>query len=212
MAQLAPLEVIDDTDRAAAVLSPLRLRLLEALQAPDSATGLGRRLKLPRQKVNYHLRELEEAGFLRLVEERRKGNCTERIVQATSRHYLISPEVLGALGDSPEAAGDRFSSAYLVATAASLIKEVAVLRRRAARAGKRLATLTIQADVRFTSAADQAGFAEELGQAVTRLVAKYHDDQAPRGRLYRLVAGVHPAITKSETEAEAECKAQGEAS
>ncbi|MHC4427026.1 MAG: helix-turn-helix domain-containing protein [Planctomycetota bacterium] len=211
MAQLAPLEVIDDTDRAAAVLSPLRLRLLEVLQEPDSATGLGRRLKLPRQRVNYHLRELEEAGFLRLVEERRKGNCTERIVQATSRHYLISPEVLGVLGDSPEEAGDRFSSAYLVATAASLIKEVAVLRRRAARAGKRLATLTIQADVRFASAADQAGFAEELGQAVTRLVAKYHDDQAPRGRLYRLMAGVHPVITKSETEAEAECKVQGEA-
>ena len=200
------LEVVGETDRAAAMLSPLRLRMLEGLRDPDSASGLARRLDLPRQKVNYHLHELEDAGLVRLVEERRKGNCTERIVQATSRHYLISPEVLGALGSTPEQVGDRFSSAFLVAVAASLIREVAILRRRAARAGKQLATLTIQSDVRFASAADQAAFADDLRDAVAQVVAKYHDDEAPDGRLFRLMAGAYPAVTKTEQEAEQEAR------
>ena len=33
---------------------------------------------LPRQKVNYHLRALERHGLVELVQERRKGNVTER--------------------------------------------------------------------------------------------------------------------------------------
>ena len=46
-----------------------RVRLLEELQRPDSAAGLSRRLGIPRQKLNYHLRELEEAGLVELVED-----------------------------------------------------------------------------------------------------------------------------------------------
>ena len=72
------------------------------LGEPGSAAGLGRKLGLPRQRVNYHLRELEKEGLLEVVEERKKGNCVERIVRATARSYLISSEALGTLGSRPE--------------------------------------------------------------------------------------------------------------
>jgi hypothetical protein len=49
-------------------------------------------LALPRQQVGYHLRALEQAGLVELVEERRKGNCIERIVRAAACSYVISPE------------------------------------------------------------------------------------------------------------------------
>jgi hypothetical protein len=49
--------------------------------------------------------------------------------------------------------------------------------------------------VRFASAADRAAFTGELMQAVTSLVAKYHDERAEAGREHHLVIAVHPSVT-----------------
>ncbi len=196
----AAVEVIRDTRRAAALLNATRLRVIRELAQPDSASGLARRLGLPRQHVNYHLRELEKEGLVEPVEERRKGNCIERVVRATARSYVISPDVLGKLGGEPQAAQDRFSSAYLVAVAARAIRDVAELRARADRAGKRLATLTLETEVRFASADERKAFGEELATAIARLAAKYHDARAEGGRLYRFVVGGYPKITTGEGE------------
>jgi DNA-binding transcriptional ArsR family regulator len=191
-----PLEVISDPEAATALLDPIRQKLLAHLREPDSATGLARRLRLPRQRINYHLRTLERAGLVELVEERRKGNCLERVVRASARAFLISPEALGALGPTPEAAGDRLSSAYLIAAAGRTIRDLAALETRARKEGKRLATLTLEANVRFATAASRAAFAEELTEAVARLAAKYHDERAPAGRQFRLLAAVHPSESR----------------
>jgi len=198
---IRPIQVIRGLDQAAAALEPTRLRLLSELAAPegDSASGLARRLGLPRQRVNYHLRELERAGLVELVREQKKGNCVERIVRAVARSYLISPEVLGGAAPKDDAeVRDRFSSAYLVSAAARTIRDVALLRDRAARAGQSLASLTIELEVRFASAADRNAFAEDLANEVAKLAAEYHDEAAAEGRLYRFVIGGYPAITKRE--------------
>ena len=102
----ATVEVIDDPERAASLLNPVRLRLLQELAEPDSAAGVARRLELPRQAVTYHVRQLEADGLVTLVEERRKRNCVERVVQATARSYVISPTALGALGVDPDRVRD----------------------------------------------------------------------------------------------------------
>jgi hypothetical protein len=166
--------------------------LLEALTDPDSAAGLGRRLGLPRQRLNYHLRELERCGLVECIDERRKGNCTERILRATARSFVISPEALGALGATPAAAQDRFSASYAIAVAGRTIQEVSSLHARARSENKRLSTLVLDAEVRFANADARAAFGEELSDSVARLVAKYHDDTASAGRRYRLVALAHP--------------------
>ena len=193
MAHPAPLDVVRSADSAAALLDPTRQQLLAHLREPDSATGLARRLKLPRQRINYHLKVLEGAGLVELVEERRKGNCLERVVRATARAFIISPEALGELGPSAELAADRLSSAYLIAAAGRVIRDVAVLEDKAKREGKRVATLTLETDVRFASTEARAKFAEELTDAVARIAARYHDDRAPGGRRFRLLTAVHPA-------------------
>ena len=110
-------EVLHDPQAAASTLSPIRRDILGALAQPGSATTVGQALGIARQKVNYHLRALEEAGLVEHVEDRRKGNCTERIVRATATHYLIAPSVLGPLEPSPAATADRFSSDHLAAVA-----------------------------------------------------------------------------------------------
>lgn len=186
------LTVIDDPAAAGVSLDPIRARLLAALAEPGSATTLAAVVGLTRQKVNYHLRTLEQHGLVELVEERRRGNMTERVMQATAASYVISPSTLGAVAPDPRRAPDRLSARWLIAVAARTVREVGELLAGAAKANKHLATLAMDGEVRFASAADRAAFAEELTAAITALVARYHDDRAPDGRPHRVVVAVHP--------------------
>lgn len=189
--------IVRGADRARVLLGGNRRQLLEALAEPDSAAGLARRLELPRQRVNYHLRLLEREGLVEFVEERRRGNCVERVVRATARAFVISPEALGRVGDGP-ASEDRASVGALVGAAASAIRQVAALDARARSAGKRLATLTLDGEIRFRSAEARGRFLDELVAQMGRLAAKYHDDRAPGGRRFRMVTLVHPVATGTE--------------
>src|SRR3954471_1052184 len=122
--------VIEDPAAAEVSLDPIRARLLAELAEPRSATMLAAALGLPRQKVNYHLRTLEEHGLVELVEERPRRGLTERVLQATARGYVVSPAALGRSGADP-ARTDRLSTRYLIAVAARLVREVGLLARRA---------------------------------------------------------------------------------
>ncbi|MEA2171043.1 MAG: hypothetical protein QOF76_4343 [Solirubrobacteraceae bacterium] len=188
--------VIDDPAAAEASLDPIRARLLAELAEPGSASALAGRVGLPRQKVNYHLRALESHGLVELVEERRKGNMTERILQATAASYVISPYALSAVAPDPSRGPDQRSARWLLAVAARLVGEVGELIQRAGAARKPLATLGIDSEIRFASAADRAAFAAELAEAVNGLVAKYHDEAARGGRPHRFIVALHPTITK----------------
>jgi DNA-binding transcriptional ArsR family regulator len=195
----ASLQIIQSPETAALLLDPARLRLVSELATPDSAAGLARRLGLPRQQIGYHLRALEEGGLVELVEERRKGNCTERIVRATARWYLVGPQALGRLGGDATTVRDRFSVAYLIGVAARAIKELAALAALATAAGRRLSTLTLETEICFASAAKRSEFAEELANAVAELTAKYHDDQTPGHRRYRCIAAAYPLPANRES-------------
>ena len=191
--------VIEDPAAAEVSRDPVRARLLAALAEPGSATTLAARVGLARQKVNYHLRTLEQHGLVELVEERRKGNMTERVLQATAASYVISPVALAAVAPDPSRAPDRLSARWLLAVAARLVRDVGTLVTGATRAGKRVATFALDAEIRFASAADRAAFAEELATAVAGLVGRYHDDSAEGGRAHRVVVAVHPSVPDGET-------------
>jgi DNA-binding transcriptional ArsR family regulator len=202
---LPAVEVVRGMTQASSLLGhPLRLKVLEHLAEPDSAAGLARRLGIPRQVLNYHLRALESAGVLTFVAERPRGGLKERVMRSTAQSYLISPEAMGAVEPDPKRLRDRFSWAYLVAAAAKVVRDLGILRDRADRAGKRLATFTLETEVRFASAADRDAFTRELSARVAELAVKYHDEGATQGRLFRFVLGAYPAITKSDEEAAAE--------
>ncbi len=197
MVMVAAVQVIQSTHSAEKLLKPERLRMLELLADPDSSTGIARRMSLPRQTVNYHLRELEKEGFVEFIEHRTKGNCLERVLRATARSYVISPSALGTMGVDATAARDRFSAAYLVSAAARAIQDVSTLRQRADKVGKSLATLTAEAEVRFASAESRREFAEELVNTVAKLVIKYNDDSAKGGRSFRVLLGSYPVLKQT---------------
>ena len=79
-------DVILDAERAQALLNPARLELLEHLQEPGSAASLARLLGQPRQRVNYHLRALEEHQLVELALERRQGSVVERSCKKETKY------------------------------------------------------------------------------------------------------------------------------
>ncbi len=192
------IQVIDDPAAATVALEPIRSRLLSELAAPASAATLASRVGLARQKVNYHLHALEAHGLVRLAEERKWGGLTERLLVATAASYIVSPSALGPIAVDPEREVDRLSASYLIALGARVVREVGALVRRAREAGKGLATLAVDTEVRFRSPTERAAFSHELTEAVARLVSKYHDESAPGGRAHRLVIVAHPLPKKSE--------------
>lgn len=201
--------MIEDPRTAEVSLDPVRSRILAELAEPGSAASLANRVGLPRQNVNYHLRALEQHGLVELVEERRKGNVTERVVQATAMSYVISPAAMNGVEPDPSRAPDRLSARWLIALASKLVRDVGELVTGANKEKKRLATFAMDGEIRFASASDRAAFAEELAASVTSLVSKYHDEKAPRGRDHRLVVAVHPTLKAQGPEGSTDTDTEG---
>jgi DNA-binding transcriptional ArsR family regulator len=191
------IQVIDDPAAAAVALGSIRSRLLSELAEPASAATLATRVGLTRQKVNYHLNALESHGLVRLAQERKWGGLTERLLVATAASYVVSSSGLGPVAVDPNREIDRLSASYLITLGARVVREMSDLGGRAKKAGKRLATMAVDTEVRFRSAADRAAFSNELTEAITKLVSKYHDESAPGGRAHRLVVVAHPLPQKS---------------
>jgi DNA-binding transcriptional ArsR family regulator len=188
--------LLEEPDRLRAALPPLRRRLLERLRTPASATQLAAELELPRQKINYHLRVLEQAGLIELVEQRQRRGCTERILRAAADAFVVDPSVMSA---DEEAAltsiQDRYAAEHLVGVAAGTVREVTRMQAAAERAGTRLLTFTIEADIRFAHPGDVHRFSDALADAVARTAAEF---DRPGGRSYRVVVGGHPTPRNPE--------------
>lgn len=185
--------VIDDPGAAMAALDPIKIQLLAELSEPASAASLAARVGLPRQKINYHLRALEDHQLVEPAEQRRWGGLTERLMIASAASYVVSPAALGPIGADPARSSDRLSASYLISLAARIVREVSDAWRAARTSDKRLATLSIDTVIRFKSPADRAAFTNDLANAVTAIAGRYHDASAHGGRAHRLVVASYPA-------------------
>ncbi|MEH2503903.1 DNA-binding transcriptional ArsR family regulator [Bradyrhizobium sp. AZCC 1578] len=186
------IEVISEPAVAVAALDPIRSALLAELAEPASAAIMATRLGLPRQKVNYHLRALEACRLVEVADERQWGGLTERLLVLSAKSFVVSPAALGAVAADPKRSKDQLAASYLIALGARIVREVGDLWKRARKADKQLATLSIDAEIRFASPAARAAFTRELTQAITELVGRYHDASASGGRNHRLVIVSHP--------------------
>lgn len=195
---LHELETITDQGRAAVLMQPLRVEILKQAQVPTSATEIASRLNMPRQKVNYHLKELHKADFLQLIEERKKRNMIEQRYLATARAYLLTPEVLAPLQVNWREIEDHLSAGFLIALASQTISDVSRASVEADTQGKRLSTLSLVSEMRFENAQQRAQFAQELHKAVVEVIGRYAspeqlaDGSPGPGRPYRLILGCYP--------------------
>ena len=186
--------IIQDPAQARSLLDPLRRSILEALQEPGSSSSVADELGLPRQRLNYHVRSLESEGLLVHIEDRRKGNCVERILRATAGRFILDPELLGALRPGGTSVSKhRFSSSPqdLLVAAGRTLNEVGVLLETNPDETARLPTLSFETDVRFRSPAEEVAFASAIRDILDQMTASYDDPAATNGRTFRITFGGH---------------------
>jgi DNA-binding transcriptional ArsR family regulator len=194
----ASVECIEDVSRASALLSPLRLEILSLARQPTSASELARVLKLPRQRVNYHVRELARSGLLRQAGRRRRRNMVEQRYVASADGYLLSPEILGAIGADWRRVENPSSTAYLLALCCQMETDLCRLRRGSDKTEKDASALTLKSQFRFENDGRRQAFIRALREAVIRVVTEHTTpylrpggSPAP-GLPYRLVLGCYP--------------------
>lgn len=190
------LETVASVRRAGTLLHPLRLRILAEARQPFSASELARRLDLPRQRVNYHVRALERAGFLKSAGRRRKRNMIEQRYVATARAFVLSPSLLGPVGADWREISDTGSADYLLALAEQVRFDVERVSGEAE--GERVPTLSLKSQFRFESPSQRAEFATAIREAVVGVIARHSspnrtaEGRPGRGRPHRLVLACYP--------------------
>jgi DNA-binding transcriptional ArsR family regulator len=182
-------QTIDDPKALQALSHPLRVRILDALRQPDSAAAVARRLGEARQKVNYHLKELERSGLVVAAGERRSGNFVESLYRSAARTLVLLPRA--AWGDPRRLAAmaDQVSLENLVTLGERLARDAAVLLDRAAFEAEEIASAAVEAEVRFAGDADRAAFLDEYLAAVGPLLRKYATNA---GMPYRVALAAYP--------------------
>src|SRR6478735_6624587 len=191
----AALHTVDDADTLAALAHPLRMRILESLREPDSAAGVARRLGETRQKVNYHLKELERAGLVRRTGERRTGNFVEVLFEPVARTLVISPRLAWSDPRRFEALRAQLSLERLIAVGEHVQRDAALLLDRAAFDGEQIASASVEADVHFANEEDRAEFLRAYFESLRELCDRFG---AAAGAPYRVVMAAYPATASEE--------------
>ena len=182
------------------------MRVLEEMQEPQSATSLAPRLgsvapdaQLPPARARAG--GLSRAGRGATAARAASSACCK----VTSRAFVVNPALLGALADDPAQARDRFSSAYLMATATSLIARRRRARpaRRSGRSAPRHVHDGLRDRVRISPAAFRA-FTEDLASAVAALAVEVRPAVCREAGAFASSLGSHPVVTKSDDQAAAE--------
>jgi DNA-binding transcriptional ArsR family regulator len=187
---------VRDPETLQALAHPIRIQVLEALREPASAAAVARRIGQPRQKVNYHLKELERAGLVQRIEERRSGNFIETIYRTVARTFLVSPQVAWADKRRFDALRSQHSLETLVLLGERLQRDAAGLLDRAAFDGAEIASASVAAEVRFASEAEREAFLNEYLRSVAPLLERYG---AKRGAAYRVMLAAYPEVEGGES-------------
>jgi hypothetical protein len=197
-AAAAPVGMIRETRKAGVLLKPLRREILARAQTPVSAAGIAAAMKRPRQVINYHVRQLAKAGFLRRAGRAQKRGLVEQRYVVSAKAFVLAADLLGDLDVTAESAAtaDKASASYLLMLATRLQRELTESWRKSEAHGTALPLLSLDAEFGFASAAERARFAAALTQAITNVVAA-HTVTPPRGcdGRYRLVLGCYPHET-----------------
>ena len=190
-------QVVSDLEALQVLLHPLRIEILEALRTPASAAAVARRLGQPRQKVNYHLKELERAELVREVEARRAGNFIETLYEAVARTFIVAPQAAWSDPRRLDALRSQHALERLVTVGERLQRDAVALLDRAAFDGDEIASAVVEADVRFADEDDRSAFIDEYFTMLRELCDRYG---SRKGLPYRVVVAAHPATETNDKE------------
>ena len=182
--------VLEGPEAVAAATHPVRAAILDAMRSPATAAAVARVVGQSRQNVAYHVRELEKAGLVRHVGQRRNGNFVEQTYVASADTFVVSPSC--TWGDAErrvEALADQLSLGQLVATGERLQQDCAALLDRAAFDGEEIPSVSVTTEIRFATEEARAAFLHDYVEALKELA---HTHGGRRGTSYRVVLAAYP--------------------
>ena len=96
--------VIKDLKKAKIISSEVRMQILEVLgeKKEASATEIAKELDSTPSKISYHLKLMEENGFIELKEQKMKGNLVEKFFAPRAKKIRVE---LGEKGVNQAGAG-----------------------------------------------------------------------------------------------------------
>jgi len=151
-------------DQVAALVHPIRRRILAELAEPASPAEVGRRLGLASQLANYHVRALEQAGLAERVETRQRRNLLEHRFRSVARSFALSA-ALPLSDEQRRSLQQDVVLQQLVKTSDSLRADALALLE-GAHADRHLATMSLEVELR--DGAERAAFVRALMDAVRR--------------------------------------------
>ena len=179
---------VEEPDQLQALANPMRLQIMRHLREDGSSASLARSLGIPRQNVNYHLKELERVGLVRRVGERRNRNFVETLYRAAGTAIVVSPR---AAWDDEErrAVRDQVSLEQLVQLGERLGHDAAALLDRAAFDGERIPSASVEVTVHLADEQQRAQFLKEYLAAVRPVLRKY---ERAKGTDFRVMFAAYP--------------------
>jgi DNA-binding transcriptional ArsR family regulator len=183
-----PVAELATLDQLAAVVHPVRRRVLAEIAEPASATEVAKRLSIKPQLANYHLRALAEVGLAREVELRQRRNLVERRYQALARSFVLST----ALPLTEEQQRRLASSVTLQALVTSADEIRADALRLLDERDDAVAGAAIEIEVELGEQADRAAFVGALSAAIARAAEPYRGRSGSGLTAYRVRIAIHP--------------------
>jgi DNA-binding transcriptional ArsR family regulator len=166
---------VEDPERAAVLLHPIRERILARLRTPASASEVARELGMPAPRVSHHFRRLRETGLIRRSGSRRVRNLTEILYTAIARTYIVAEGLTPGGEERRQLRNDtaRRPLRNLIALGERLNGDALLLLDEAARDGREFSTYATAVDLAFPDASARAAFLADLLAAVKSLRERY---------------------------------------
>jgi DNA-binding transcriptional ArsR family regulator len=175
---------LERVEQAEALMKPKRVQVLREFDEPRTCTQVGAALGESPQAVYYHVKRLQAAGLIDLIEERRVRGITEGIYQAAAHSYWVAPDLVGRLGPDRDPA-DHLGLGFLLNLSETLLADLAAL----AAAPAVLPSFGVAGEVHLS--ADQgAAFVGDLQRAFAEVLERYGGSS--EGHAFRLALACYP--------------------
>ncbi len=205
MSSPSDIRVINDPETLRLIADPLRLRMLELLrQQPRTVTELANLLNVPRTKLYYHVKLLEEHELITVDATRIVSGIAERHYRVTAYRLSVDKAMLGSGPAEPASLGtylsvmfDEVATEIQRAALAGLIdldqtREDALKPRRLV-IGRRWLRLT-ESDLAAFAERYSALQAEFADHAVFASALSDEVDHEGEGELYEWLVSFYPVV------------------
>jgi DNA-binding transcriptional ArsR family regulator len=184
---------IRDLAQAKTLLKPQRVEVLKQLGRPRTCAELASHFNETPQRMNYHLKALENAGLVEKVEERPTGGRNESVYQASAVSYWMAPKLIGKIGGR-RTTRDQISLKYLLALTEEVQEDVGRLGEQSG-AGKDIPSLSMSAQIYLPDGDRRAAFLTEVQETFQQLARSYGlpgDAPQAKSETFRLVLACYP--------------------